>query len=754
MTPLRENQPDLALQQKKQSEENSGNGQVMAPPQFGLKADPVQRKPEDEEESLQAKMGDGGGNGSFSPVQRKESSENGLPENVQGKMENSLGSDFSNVNIHENSNSASDMGALAYTQGNDVHFAPGQFKPDTRSGQELIGHELTHVVQQREGNIKPTTEVNGQGVNNDKGLEAEADSMGAKAARGEATQMKSSGNAGAGAVQRATEYQDYTVVSGDTLAKIAAKFGVTVDEIREANADKLKKWGNVEGFNAGEVIKIPVESVSPEPAVPEPTPEEEIASLGADYANGSIDMIALGKGVLPYVSTHGSVIIALIDQLPTNSRDNLCYVMASNSDDTALAAFDRSLLERMSSELGGYLNTTSWADNWAQQARIDAILGGAETDTGEKDEGETDQPADAGPVVLDPFTLAGDVGADTTGNPAENFAKDVKLVQAFLVSFSYLAATSGEIAAVQEVFNTNPDAKIPTGDLTETIAAIKEFQKKGATSTSAPDGQISKNGGSTTHAALLTNVQNKYGSEELLQEEKMVLTSDQFNTQARYGYNYYGKDEDTEKAYMAKIEELTGITDPADLYNAPQEQIDEIKNDPAFAIGSFYTHDDVKTYGIRKGDKGRASKPNWICCYDAAKKMLGKSGAVPDSNGRKIQTFFEENKKDGEFTNQVNLGLKYIDGQLKAGKAVFVGVDKDPDSTNNYNEGVTDHFVVIMGKGQDDAGWYYRYFDPGSSYKSSGTSTDNKFRISANLQSVTTDKYNLSQIRVNTEDGI
>lgn len=119
------------------------------------------------------------------PFQMKDNT-TGMPDEVKGKMESSFGTDFSDVKVHTNSASATDVGALAYTQGSDVHFAPGQFKPDSTSGQELIGHELTHVVQQREGRVQANTAVNGLPVNNDAKLEGEADAMGKKAA-----QMKS-----------------------------------------------------------------------------------------------------------------------------------------------------------------------------------------------------------------------------------------------------------------------------------------------------------------------------------------------------------------------------------------------------------------------------------------------------------------------------------------------------------------------------------------------------------------------------------
>ena len=107
----------------------------------------------------------------------------GIPDNVKQKMEDSFGTDFSDVRIHSESPQAPEVGALAYTQGTDIHFAPGQFKPDTSAGQQLLGHELAHVIQQAEGRVQPTTEIGGMSVNDDGGLEHEADVLGAKAAQ-------------------------------------------------------------------------------------------------------------------------------------------------------------------------------------------------------------------------------------------------------------------------------------------------------------------------------------------------------------------------------------------------------------------------------------------------------------------------------------------------------------------------------------------------------------------------------------------
>jgi len=122
-------------------------------------------------------------NGMMGDVLQAKSGGSKMPENVQKKMESSFGADFSGVKVHEGPEAPS-VGALAYTQGSNIHFAPGTYSPDTQKGQSLLGHELAHVVQQREGRVKPTTQAKGLPVNDDSALEKEADVAGIKAAKG------------------------------------------------------------------------------------------------------------------------------------------------------------------------------------------------------------------------------------------------------------------------------------------------------------------------------------------------------------------------------------------------------------------------------------------------------------------------------------------------------------------------------------------------------------------------------------------
>ena len=127
---------------------------------------------EDEDELLQGKF----------VAQRQTKNQTGIPDHVIQGMESSFGTDFSSVRVHPDSSKAPEVGALAYTQGTDIHFAPGQFKPDTSAGQQLLGHELTHVIQQAKGRVQPTTEVGGMAVYDDLSLDEEAAGLCANAA--------------------------------------------------------------------------------------------------------------------------------------------------------------------------------------------------------------------------------------------------------------------------------------------------------------------------------------------------------------------------------------------------------------------------------------------------------------------------------------------------------------------------------------------------------------------------------------------
>jgi len=74
-----------------------------------------------------------------------------LPDSVRSSMEPALGHDFSQVRLHTDAEAdglSRQLGAKAFTTGQDVFFREGEYSPDSHDGRSLIGHELTHLVQQ------------------------------------------------------------------------------------------------------------------------------------------------------------------------------------------------------------------------------------------------------------------------------------------------------------------------------------------------------------------------------------------------------------------------------------------------------------------------------------------------------------------------------------------------------------------------------------------------------------------------------
>ena len=99
----------------------------------------------------------------------------GLPDTLKAGVERLSGYSLSDIRVHYNSPAPTEVGALAYTQGTEIHVGPGQ--------ERHLAHEAWHVVQQMQGRVQPTMQMKGVAINDDDGLEREADVMGEKAKR-------------------------------------------------------------------------------------------------------------------------------------------------------------------------------------------------------------------------------------------------------------------------------------------------------------------------------------------------------------------------------------------------------------------------------------------------------------------------------------------------------------------------------------------------------------------------------------------
>jgi hypothetical protein len=99
----------------------------------------------------------------------------GLPARLKAGIESLSGMAMDDVRVHYNSAKPTRIQALAYTQGANIYVGLGQ--------ERHVPHEAWHVVQQKQGRVRPTIQAKGVAINNDSGLEKEADVMGATANR-------------------------------------------------------------------------------------------------------------------------------------------------------------------------------------------------------------------------------------------------------------------------------------------------------------------------------------------------------------------------------------------------------------------------------------------------------------------------------------------------------------------------------------------------------------------------------------------
>ncbi len=172
---LTEQAPVQQIQMKDQPDEINGRKDVEGEELLQGKFDSMQRQgPGEDEELLQGKFAANEAPTQFQGGEGQAENRTGMPGPLKAGLEQLSGMDLSDVRVHNNSSKPVQLNALAYTQGQDIHVAPGQEKHLPHEG-------CWHAVQQMQGRVKPTMQAKGVSINDDAGLEREADVMGAKA---------------------------------------------------------------------------------------------------------------------------------------------------------------------------------------------------------------------------------------------------------------------------------------------------------------------------------------------------------------------------------------------------------------------------------------------------------------------------------------------------------------------------------------------------------------------------------------------
>jgi hypothetical protein len=105
---------------------------------------------------------------SIFPPEQKNNTD--LPDTLKVNAETLSDMSMDDVQVHYDSSQPAQLQARAYTQDTEIYIGSGQ--------EEHLPHEVWHVVQQKQGRVKPTLQAKGLAINNDEELEKEADGMG------------------------------------------------------------------------------------------------------------------------------------------------------------------------------------------------------------------------------------------------------------------------------------------------------------------------------------------------------------------------------------------------------------------------------------------------------------------------------------------------------------------------------------------------------------------------------------------------
>jgi hypothetical protein len=219
-------------------------------------------------------------------------SDNGLPSGLKQGIETLSGVSMDGVQVHYNSARPAQLGALAYAQGKDIHLGPGH--------ERHLPHEAWHVVQQAQGRVQATKQMKqGVALNDDVGLEREADVMGQQALQ----LAREAGSGGAGHWVSAHGREDFPAIAtsgGQPVQLIASQ--VTLDHKNAITVRIVGRPPNVYSGSAGDHLTAF--------SVRQLTLMDRLDGLNFWNALAEVDLVIAGLADLPGIE----VIAAMADR--------------------------------------------------------------------------------------------------------------------------------------------------------------------------------------------------------------------------------------------------------------------------------------------------------------------------------------------------------------------------------------------------------------------------------------------------------
>jgi hypothetical protein len=288
-----------------------------------------------------------------------------LNDDMRSFMEPRFGADFSQVRVHTDNQAvqmSQELGAQAFTHGSNIYFGAGKYDPSSQSGQHLLAHELTHVVQQTGNTKSPQAKLTASTPKD--ASEQEADRMADRVMAGESAQVTQS----SGANLHGNWLTDGLSAVGDAIGGAVDTVGDAVGDAFDArdNEAELDEWEDYQ-----EAREDLAEFLADSPYTSEDfQPSSGLGMFDATYfaSTGTLDIVC--KCSFNFIDGSAT-------EFPTAAAADLTWSDAAKED------WKRRYLATVSSSWSGGNHTFHCQNDWWESLQASTSVRFIEVDSGE-----------------------------------------------------------------------------------------------------------------------------------------------------------------------------------------------------------------------------------------------------------------------------------------------------------------------------------------------------------------------------------
>ena len=250
----------------------------------------------------------------------------GLPGDIAAKLQSVLGMDVSKLKIVTDSAEAVKHKAKAMAKGgNEMHFAPGEFNPNSDQGKFKIGHEGGHLKAQSEGGVEATGEELGQKVNTSSDQESYADSVGKMMTQDSPSTAPEAPSAPAAEIK--------PVTSGDSIAQfMRVDYGGFENLLSTAEGAKNQNQASVDASKTSFQSAIDAEKQNVQ------TTLESEANKAAEIVDGGAEKLSEVKDtVISDTQSSGEDKLARVETAVSTETENVTSMVDGKKEELTSA---------------------------------------------------------------------------------------------------------------------------------------------------------------------------------------------------------------------------------------------------------------------------------------------------------------------------------------------------------------------------------------------------------------------------------